>query len=51
MSELHGLQTRITDFENEGTRVIAVSPDPVDKNLEVARSLNLTDPILSDADP
>ncbi len=50
MSELHGLQTRITDFENEGTRVIAVSPDPVDKNLEVARRLNLSYPILSDAD-
>jgi peroxiredoxin len=50
MSELHGLQTRITEFESEGTRVIAVSPDPVDKNLEVARRLELSYPILSDPD-
>jgi peroxiredoxin len=50
MSELHGLQTRITDFENEGARVIAVSPDSVEKNLEVARRLELSYPILSDTD-
>ncbi len=50
MSELHGLQTRITDFEKTGTRVIAVSPDSVAENKGVADRFDLTFPILSDAD-
>ena len=50
MSELHGLQTRITDFEKTGTRVIAVSPDSVEENKGVADRFDLTFPILSDAD-
>jgi peroxiredoxin len=50
MSELHGLQTRITDFEKEGTRVIAVSPDSVEENRGVAERFDLSFPILSDAD-
>jgi peroxiredoxin len=50
MSELHGLQTRITDFEKAGARVMAVCPDPVDQNLAVVRRLGLSYPILSDAD-
>jgi peroxiredoxin len=49
MSELHGLQTRITDFEKTGTRVIAVSPDSVELNRGVAERFDLSFPILSDA--
>lgn len=48
MSELHGLQTRITDFEQTGTRVIAVSPDSVEENRGVAERFDLSFPILSD---
>ena len=48
MSELHGLQTQITEFEKTGTRVIAVSPDSVDLNKGVAERFGLTFPILSD---
>ena len=50
MSELHGLQTRITEFEEAGARVIAVSPDTVEENRGVAESHDLSFPILSDAD-
>jgi peroxiredoxin len=50
MSELHGLQSRLADFEAEDTRVIAVSPDSVEENAEVARKLGLGFPILSDPD-
>jgi peroxiredoxin Q/BCP len=48
MSELHGLQTRITEFENAGARVIAVSPDSTEDNLGVVRRFDLSFPILSD---
>jgi len=48
MSELHGLQTRITDFEKTGTQVIAVSPDSVAQNQGVAERFDLSFPILSD---
>jgi peroxiredoxin len=50
MSELHGLQTRITEFEKTGTRVIAVSPDTVEENRGVAEKFDLSFPILSDSD-
>lgn len=50
MSELHGLQTRITDFEKAGATVIAVSPDSVAENRGVAQRFDLSFPILSDAD-
>ena len=50
MSELHGLQTRITDFEAAGARIIAVSPDSVEDNARVVRKLGLDFPILSDSD-
>jgi peroxiredoxin Q/BCP len=48
MSELHGLQTRITDFERAGARVIAVSPDSVEENKGVRDRFDLAFPILSD---
>ena len=50
MSELHGLQTRITEFEEAGARVIAVSPDTVEENRGVAQRFDLSYPILSDVD-
>jgi len=50
MSELHGLQTQITEFEEAGARVIAVSPDPVEKNRTVAQRFDISYPILSDAE-
>ena len=48
MSELHGLQTKITEFEAAGARVIAVSPDTVEENRGVVRRFDLSFPILSD---
>ncbi len=48
MSELHGLQTRITEFEKEGTRVIAVSPDSVELNRGVVDRFGLSFDVLSD---
>jgi peroxiredoxin len=50
MSELHGLQLKIDEFEAAGYRVVAVSPDTVEENQQVARRLRLDYPILSDAD-
>lgn len=50
MSELHGLQTRITDFEKAGARVIAVSPDTPEQSRKVARRFDISYPILSDPD-
>lgn len=50
MSALDGLQERIDDFREAGTQIIAVSPDPPGKNLEVVRKLDLQFPILSDSD-
>ena len=50
MSELHGLQSKIDEFEAAGYRVVAVSPDSVDENRQVVRRLGLEYPILSDAD-
>lgn len=50
MSELHGLQSRITEFEASGTRIVAVSPDSNDESAEVVRRLGLSYPILSDPD-
>lgn len=48
MSELHGLQSRINEFEDAGYQVVAVSPDSVAENQKVARRLGLDYPILSD---
>lgn len=50
MSELHGLQTRITEFEKAGATVMAVSPDSVEENRGVAERFDLSFPILSDRD-
>ena len=50
MSELHGLQTKITEFEEAGARVIAVSPDSVEENRGVAERFDISYPILSDPD-
>ena len=49
MSELQGLQSRIDDFRAAGARVIAVSPDTVEKNREVVEKLGLAFSVLSDA--
>ena len=50
MSELHGLQSRIDDFEAAGFQVVAVSPDSTAENLGVVRRLGLDYPILSDSE-
>ena len=50
MSALHGLQARKTDFDAVGTRIVAISPDPVEENRKVAEKLGLDFPILSDAE-
>ncbi len=50
MSELHGLQSRLADFEAQDTRIIAVSPDSVAENAGVVRKLGLEYTILSDSD-
>jgi peroxiredoxin len=50
MSELHGLQTRITEFEKAGATVMAVSPDTVEENRGVVERFGITYPILSDPD-
>ena len=50
MSELHGLQTRITEFQQAGATVVAVSPDSPEENRGVVERLGLGFPILSDED-
>jgi peroxiredoxin len=49
MSALDGLNDRLADFEAEGARLVAVSPDSRDENRRVAQRLGLAFPILSDA--
>ncbi len=49
MSELQGLQSRISDFEAQGIQLIAISPDSVEQNRQVAEWLDLDFPILSDS--
>jgi peroxiredoxin len=48
MSELQGLQSRMTEFRAAGVRVIAISPDTVDENRAVVERFALEFPILSD---
>ncbi len=48
MSELQGLQSRIDDLRAAGLRVIAISPDPVERNRKVVAWLGLGFPVLSD---
>ncbi len=50
MSELQGLQSRISEFRDAGFKVIAISPDSIEENSKVARRLKLDYPILSDSD-
>ena len=50
MSELQGLQSRITDLQRDHTRVLAVSPDSVEQNAQVVEWLGLDFAILSDSD-
>lgn len=50
MSELQGLQSRISEFQASGFSVIAISPDTVEENSRVVRRLKLDYPILSDGD-
>ncbi len=48
MTELRGLQLSIEEFTERGARIIAVSPDPPEKNREVVSQLGLDFSILSD---
>ena len=50
MSELRGLQLSLSEFRQRGVRVIAVSPDPIDKNRGVVERLGLEFPILADTE-
>ena len=42
------MQTRITEFEEAGARIVAVSPDTPEENSGVVERLGLDFPILSD---
>ncbi len=48
MSELQGLQSRIADFTESGTAIVAVSPDSIGQNRTVVEQLELEFPVLSD---
>jgi peroxiredoxin len=48
MSELQGLQSRIEDFRQAGAQIVAISPDDVEQNRQVAEWLGLEFPVLSD---
>jgi len=48
MSALDGLQNSISEFNDLDVRIVAISPDSVSENQEVANSLGLEFPILSD---
>jgi peroxiredoxin len=48
MSELQGLQSRITEIHEQDAEVLAISIDPPDMNGRVAQKHGLTFPILSD---
>ena len=48
MSELQGLQARISDFTDSGTRIVAIAPDSVEQNKQVVEWLGLDFSILSD---
>jgi peroxiredoxin len=50
MTELHGLQSSIEEFESRGVRLIAISPDPIARNREVVTRLGLEFPVLSDTE-
>jgi peroxiredoxin len=48
MSELQGLQLSLEAFRQRSVEVVAVSPDPVEKNRSVVERFGLEFPILSD---
>ena len=48
MTELHGLQSSIEEFEERDVEVIAISPDSVERNAEVAQRLGLEFAVLAD---
>jgi peroxiredoxin len=48
MTELRGLQLSLSEFRDRGVEVVAVSPDPVERNLGVVERLGLEFPVLSD---
>jgi peroxiredoxin len=48
MSELQGLQSRISEIHELGAEVLAISIDPPQTNGEVAAKYGLTFPLLSD---
>ncbi len=50
MTELHGLQSSIEEFEERDVEVIAISPDSVERNAQVAQRLGLEYPVLADED-
>ncbi len=50
MSALHGLQARVSEFDDRNVRIFAVSPDLIKENRKVSSKLKLDFPILSDID-
>ena len=48
MTELHGLQSSLEEFEERDVEVIAISPDSVERNAEVAQRLGLEYAVLAD---
>ena len=50
MTELHGLQSSIEEFRARGVEVVAISPDSVEQNRDVAERQQIEFTILSDSD-
>lgn len=50
MSELQGLQLRLSELERRGAHVVALVVDPSDVNAELTAQTGITFPILSDPD-
>jgi peroxiredoxin len=50
MIELRGLQLSLPKFQELGVQVVAISPDPVEKNRSVVERIGLEFPVLSDSD-
>ena len=48
MSELQGLQSRLTEIRAAGAEVVAISVDSIEDNRRVAEKLDIDYPILSD---
>ena len=48
MAELQGLQSRYQDFEKRGVHLLAITVDPVQRNAEVVKNLELSYRVLAD---